>query len=73
MNTMENQARDSACDESAAAKKSQRVNTVAWLAGITAVVALLAMSESPSVGMGLGVIGVCGMVAFVCYMLLRDR
>jgi len=73
MNTIENQARDSSCDESAAKVKSQRVTTVAWLTGVTAVVALLTLSNSASVGMGFGVIGVCGMVSVVCFLLLRDR
>ena len=72
MNTTENQVRDSAREESAAAARSQRVSAVAWLTGITAVVALLIMSEGATVGMGLGVIGVSGMVAIVSYLLLRN-
>ena len=73
MNTIENQLTHSARDESATATKPDRVSTVAWLTGITAVVALMVLSDSPSVGTGLGVIGVCGMVAVVCYLVLRDR
>jgi hypothetical protein len=73
MNTIENQARDSTRDESAGNVKSQHVTTVGWLTGITAVVALLSLSNSASLGMGVGVLGVCGMVAVVCYLLLRNR
>ena len=72
MNTIENQVRDTARDESASAARSQRVRAVAWLVGITAVVALGIMSDGATVGMGLGVIGVSGMVAFVSYLLLRS-
>jgi hypothetical protein len=72
MNTTENQVRDSTRDESAAATRSQRVSAVAWLTGITAVVALGIMSDGATVGMGLGVIGVAGMVSIVSYLLLRS-
>ena len=71
MNTTENQGRDSARDESAAATRSQRVSAVAWLTVITAVVALGIMSGGATIGTGLGVIGVSGMVAIVSYFLLR--
>ncbi len=73
MSTLENQVRDSARDDSTAAARSQRVSVVAWLVGITVVLALLGMSGGATVGMGLGVIGVSGMVAFVSYLLLRNR
>lgn len=68
-----NQISASEQDESTATAKSHRVTTAAWLAGVTAVVALGTMSSSASVGAGLGVIGVSGMVALVCYFILRDR
>ena len=45
---------------------------VAWLTGITAVVVLLSLSEGATVGTGLGVIGVSGMVAIISYLLLRN-
>ena len=48
------------------------VSAVAWLAGITAVVALGILSQDATIGMGLGVIGVSGMVAVVSYFILRD-
>jgi len=72
MNTTENQVRDSAHDESSAAARSQRVSAVAWLTGITAVCALGILSDGATVGMGLGVIGVAGMVSIVSYLLLRS-
>ena len=72
MNTTENQVRDSARDESAAAARSQRVSAVSWLTGITAVCALGILSSGATVGMGLGVIGVSGMVTIVSYLLLRS-
>ena len=71
MNTIENQASATAHEESATTAKSRHVTAVAWLTGITAVVALGALSSDASVGMGLGVIGVSGMVATVSYFILR--
>jgi hypothetical protein len=71
MNTVENQVKDSAGDESTSAHRTQRVVAVAWLAGITAVVALGTMSGGATIGQGLGVIGVSGMVAVVSYFILR--
>lgn len=72
MDTKENQAGDPARGESAGAARAQRVVAVAWLTGITAVVALGIMSDGATVGTGLGVIGVCGMVAIVSYLLLKS-
>ena len=71
MNTTENQVRDSDRDESLAAARSQRVTAVAWLTGITAVVALATLGDDATIGMGLGVTGICGMIAVVRYLLLR--
>jgi hypothetical protein len=72
MDTKEYQAGNSARDDSAAAARSQRISAVAWLTGITAVVALGIMSDGATIGTGLGVIGVSGMVAFVSYLLLKS-
>ena len=72
MNTIENQVKDSAADENPSAHRTQRVVAVAWLAGITAVVALGTMSGgATTIGQGLGVVGVSGMVAVVSYFILR--
>jgi hypothetical protein len=71
MNSIENQVKDSARDENTSAHRTQRVVAVAWLAGITAVVALGTMSGGATLGQGLGVIGVSGMVAVVSYFILR--
>ena len=71
MSTLETQVKDSASDQVAAAARSQRVTSVAWLAGITAVVALVTMSGGATLGQGLGVIGVSAMVAIVSYFILR--
>jgi hypothetical protein len=57
---------------STSAARSQRVSAVAWLTGITAVVALGTMSEGATIGMGLGVIGVAGMVSIVSYLLMKS-
>ena len=69
MSTPENQVKDSASD--ATTSKSQRITTVAWLTGVTAVVALMTLNNGASVGVSLGVTAVSGMVAFVSYLLLR--
>lgn len=58
--------------EQLAAARAQRVTAAAWLAGITAVVALGTMSSTATIGAGLAVIGVAGMVTAVCYFILRD-
>lgn len=68
-----NQMSASEQDERTATAKSHRVTTVAWLAGVTAVVALGTMNGEATIGAGLGVIGVSGMVALVCHYILRDR
>ncbi len=70
MTTPENEPRDAGRETQAA--KSHRVTTVAWLAGITAVVALWMLSENATTGMGLGVLGVAAMVGFVCARILKD-
>lgn len=72
MNTIENQAGAPAHEESASTARPRRVAAVAWLTGITAVIALATLSDGASVGMGLGVIGVSGMVTAVSYFILRD-
>jgi hypothetical protein len=71
MNQIESQAKDSVDDEGSAATRSQRVNAVAWVAGATAVVALGILGQDASIGTGLGVIGVSGMVVGVSYLILR--
>ena len=70
MNTPENQVKDSASD--AATSKSQRVTTVAWLTGVTAVVALMTLNNGATIGASLGVVDVSGMVAFVSYLVLKS-
>jgi len=72
MNTIENQVTDTAQDERTSEARSQRVTTVAWLTGVTAVVALGTMSGGATIGMGLGVIGIAGMVAIVSYLILKS-
>jgi len=68
MNAIEN----TKSEESTSAAKSQRISAVAWLTGVTAVVALGVMSQGATIGMGLGVIGVAGMVSVVSYLLLKS-
>jgi len=71
MNTIEHQEGAAAHEESAATAKSRRATAVAWLAGTTAVVALGTLTTGASVGMGLGILGVSGMVAAVSYFILK--
>ena len=71
MNTIENPLSATSRDQRAPSARSERVTTVAWLTGITAVVALGVLSTDASVGMGLGILGVSGMVAAVSYFILR--
>ena len=70
---MTNQTSDSERDERIAAARSQRVTTAAWLAGITAVIALGDLKSDASLGAGLAVVGVSTMVAFVCFIIVRDK
>lgn len=58
--------------EQHAAARAHRVTATAWLAGITAVVALGTMSSTATIGAGLAVIGIAGMVTAVCYFILKD-
>ena len=73
MNTIENEVRESARNESGAAARSQRVSAVAWLAGLTAFVALGVLSQGATIGILLGVIGVCATVAVISWLILRAR
>ncbi len=73
MNTIEDSVRDSAREDEASIARAERVSTVGWLTGITAVVALGVLSQGANIGMGLGVIGVSGMVVSVSYFILRER
>jgi hypothetical protein len=72
MNTTENETGATELEKRATKAKSERVMAVAWLTGITAVVALGTLTTGASVGMGLGVIGVSGMVVGVSYFILKD-
>lgn len=69
MNTIESAGKAYGTDTA----KSQRVNTVGWLAGSTAIIALLTLSADASIGVGLAVIGISAMVTVVSYLILRDR
>ena len=71
IDALTNQMTDAEREQQAAAR-AHRVTATAWLAGITAVVALGTMSSSATIGTGLAVIGVAGMVTAVCYFILRD-
>jgi hypothetical protein len=73
MSTLENQIRSSETAEVPASARSHRIVVVAWLAGVTAVVALGTMDGSATVGTGLGVIGVSGMITIVSWLILKAR
>lgn len=53
--------------------KSKRVTAAAWLAGVSAVVALDCVGSNASLGTGVAVLGISAMVALVCYFILRDK
>ena len=72
MNMIENQVPRPGENDDRSVSRSSRIQTVAWLAGVTAVVALGSLRESASFGVGLAVIAVSGMVAFVSYLILRE-
>ena len=70
--TTETQATNPPREETPSGDRSLRITAVAWLAGITAVVALVNLGDAASIGTGLGVIGISGMVAFVSYTILKS-
>lgn len=59
--------------EPSAQERSHRVTAVAWLAGLSAFFGFNALSKDASLGAGIGVLGVAGMVTAVCYFILRQR
>lgn len=73
MITTEKQARDTEAEQGACDARAKRTNTVVWLVGITAVLALCVLQEGATVGTGLGVIGVSAMVAFISYLILKEE
>lgn len=52
--------------------RTQRITTVAWLAGVTAVVCLITLGGGASLWSALGVTAVAAMVGGVCAMILRE-
>ena len=73
-NIIEHRVPDSDRTEPATIARSHRITTAAWLAGVSAVVGFAAVNSGDmTIGAGLGAIGISGMVATVCYFILRDR
>lgn len=70
--TTETPAANPPREETKSEDRSHRITIVGWLAGITAVIAILNVGDNASVGTGLGVIGISGMVAFVSYTILKS-
>jgi hypothetical protein len=73
MNTTANVIGDSMRDGKSSEVMPKRVKAVIWLVGITAVIGFAVLDDGPSIGAGLGIMGIAGMVLFVSYLLLRDR
>ncbi len=67
-----NQSNAAAQNEEASGAKSHRVTAVAWLAGITAVVALGTVRTDDSFGAGMAVAAVAAMVTAVSYFILKS-
>jgi len=67
-----NQTTAGARDDQASDAKSHRVTAVAWLAGITAVVALGTMSTNDSLGSGMAIAAIAAMVTAVSYFILKS-
>lgn len=59
--------------ESSAQERSHRVTAVAWLAGLSAFFGFNALSMNASLGAGIGMLGITGMVTTACYFILRQR
>lgn len=57
---------------SAVEHRTQRITTVAWLAGVTAVMCLITLGNGASLWSALGVTAVAAMVCGVCAMILRE-
>ncbi len=74
MDTTEDRpAKEAAPGEAETAARAQRIKSVVWLTGVTAVVALMVLNDGASLGMGIGVVGVAAMVAAVSFMILREK
>jgi hypothetical protein len=67
-----NQIGASTRNEAASNPKSNRVAAVAWLAGVTAVVALGTMSTNDSIGSGMAIAAIAAMVTAVSYFILKS-
>ncbi len=59
--------------EIVAEERSNRVETAAWLAGVSAFLGFITLNSQASIGAGIAFVGVEGMVAVVCYFILRTR
>jgi hypothetical protein len=59
--------------ETASEERSDRFSTAAYLAGSTAFFGFIMLDHNMSVGAGIAVVGIAGMVTAVCYFILRAR
>jgi hypothetical protein len=59
--------------EVAAEERSHRVTTTAWLAGASAFLGFMTLESKATIGAGIAFVGIAGMVAVVCYFILRAR
>jgi hypothetical protein len=59
--------------ETAAEGRSGRVETAAYLAGFSAFIGFVMLPRDATIGTGIAIAGIAGMVAAVCYFILRAR
>ncbi|HSH95007.1 MAG TPA: hypothetical protein VK968_12730 [Roseimicrobium sp.] len=53
--------------------RSHRITTVAWLAGVSAVLGFLSLSSDMTLGAAIAYVAISGMVAAACYWILHAR
>jgi hypothetical protein len=73
--TNENQTQAIQADEieNATEERSGRVETAAYLAGFSAFFGFVTLPKEATIGTGIAFVGIAGMVAVVCYFILRAR
>ena len=73
--TSENQTQAIQADqiENATDERSDRVGTAAYLAGFSAFIGFVMLPKEATIGTGIAFVGIAGMVAAVCYFILRTR
>ena len=70
-NVNQTQEREAGDTQTPASERSHRVETAAWLAGVSAFMGFLTLNSNASIGAGIAIVGLAGMVTLVCYFILR--